>query len=56
VQEIDQIDCAEGRVDGFATSVAADSGHPAVGTIYNEITEFRQLNAARRLKSKTVKA
>jgi len=50
MQEIDQIDdgaalgFADCRVDDFATSVAPDRDHPAMGTIDNEITEFRQVH------------
>jgi len=39
MQEIYQIDyavgVAEGRVDRFATAIAPDRDHPAMGTIYN---------------------
>jgi hypothetical protein len=53
VQEIYEIDDAltESRVYGFATPFAPDRDHPAMSTIYNEITKLGQLNAARRLES-----
>ena len=50
VQEIYQIDRDTSRVDDFATAVGTDRDHPAMHTIDNEITKFRQVHPVSRLE------
>lgn len=56
MQQIHQIDYGAslgfaGGVEEFATAVATDRYHPAMGTIDNEITDFRQVHPVSRLES-----
>ena len=56
MQQFHQIDCGTGLgcgggVEEFATAVPTDGNYPAMGAVYNEVTDLRKVHAASRVES-----